>query len=884
MNGRRAVADLGLGGAACRWLRRVVVLALALPSAAALLPGQARAALPTDCSQSGNTVTCTYMTQGESQFVDPNGVGSVTATVVGAQGGPYGDGGLGAQASGTLAVTPGETLYLEVDVLGGAGSLPGGGESDVRTCSAAGTCPSGSTLSSRLLVAGGGGGAPGGNAGTTGAAGNGGPGNDLLPAGAGGGATRSAPGTGGGGGGGGNADCSPGGSGGNGASGGGAGGAGGPGDNGFGIGDIPCSGGDGGGGGGGWFGGGGGGGGAYESIGGGGGGGSSNAAASVSGATFSQATAGEAPSVTITYTAPASSITSAVDDAATNSGWAGDETFGAQAYDTASVLATGAAGAPTPTGTVTYSYYTNASCTTPAQSAQSMALNGDGSVPNSSTTTALVPGAYSYQATYSGDSIYPGSSGACESFTVAKGSQAIAFTSSPPSPAVFGGSYTPSATGGASGNPVVFSVDASSDPGVCSLNAAGTTVSFTGVGECVVDADQAGSADYDAAPGQQQSFSVVKASQAVVFTSAPPSPAVLGGTYSPSATGGGSGDPVVFSVDSSSDPGACSLNGAGTTVSLTGAGECVVDADQAGDADYDAAAQREQSFVVAGLPSPRIASPADGTMFAVGQRVATSFSCVDGTDGAGISSCTDSNGASAPGGVLDTSEPGTFTYTVSATSKDGLTARASVRYTVAGAPSAQVSSPAGGVSYTRGQLIDASYGCREGASGPGLASCTGTVPAGTAVDTTTPGAHTFTVTARSNDGQTTTTTVSYTVVLPANQFAITDLHFHPDGRVSFRVAFPGPGVADVLETAWRDNLAHATALLQAAPRRFVFARKHLRVSHAGTITVTIHAGKHGRNLITRHRYPVTLRLWVSYTPTNGTQHNTGIYHLLAAHR
>ena len=353
------------------------------------------------------------------------------------------------------------------------------------------------------------------------------------------------------------------------------------------------------------------------------------------------------------------------------------------------------------------------------------------------------------------------------------------------------------------------------------------------------------------------SYTVAKGSQAIAFTSSPPSPAVFGGSYTPAATGGASGNPVVFSVDASSDPGVCSLNAAGTTVSLTGAGTCVVDADQAGDADYDAAAQRQQSFTVAGLPSPRIASPADGGMFAVSQRVPTSFSCADGTDGVGISSCTDSNGASAPGGVLDTSKPGTFTYTVTATSKDGLTARASVHYTVAGAPSAQVSSPAGGVSYTRGQLIDASYACREGASGPGLASCAGTVPAGTTVDTSTPGTHTFTVTARSNDGQTSTTTVSYTVALPANQFAITDLHLRPHGRVSFRVAFPGPGVADVLETAWRDNFAHAAVLLQPAPRRFVFARQHLRASHAGTVSVTIDAGKHGRNLIAHHRYAVT---------------------------
>ena len=60
-------------------------------------------------------------------------------------------------------MTPAQTLYLEVDILGGAAgqivkgftdSGVGGGESDVRTCPAAGTCSSGTSLASRLLVAG----------------------------------------------------------------------------------------------------------------------------------------------------------------------------------------------------------------------------------------------------------------------------------------------------------------------------------------------------------------------------------------------------------------------------------------------------------------------------------------------------------------------------------------------------------------------------------------------------------------------------------------------------------------------------------------------------------------------------------------------------------
>jgi len=57
--------------------------------------------------------------------------------------------------------------------------------------------------------------------------------------------------------------------------------------------------------------------------------------------------------------AAGSSTSTVVFDAATNAAWAGTETTGASAYDTASV--TGAANGPTPTGTVTYTFF-NGNC------------------------------------------------------------------------------------------------------------------------------------------------------------------------------------------------------------------------------------------------------------------------------------------------------------------------------------------------------------------------------------------------------------------------------------------------------------------------------------------------------------------------------------------
>ena len=87
-----------------------------------------------------------------------------------------------------------------------------------------------------------------------------------------------------------------------------------------------------------------------------------------------------------------------------------------------------------------------------------------------------------------------------------KGTQTLGFTSSPPGQAVVGDSYVPTATS-TSGLPVTLTIDPSSS-GVCSISATGV-VTFNSPGSCVVDADQAGSADYRAAAQVQQSLTVV---------------------------------------------------------------------------------------------------------------------------------------------------------------------------------------------------------------------------------------------------------------------------------------------------------------------------------------------------------------------------------------
>jgi hypothetical protein len=268
----------------------------------------ASAGLPSGCSESGTTVTCTYSTAGsEGTFVVPVGVTSIQVVADGAAGTTNANGygpGAGAQVSASLAVTPLESLYVEVGI-GGAAGAPydgghGGGESDVRTCSVFASCPAlGSVQDPRLIVAGGGGGSGAFGGGGAGGAGGVGAGTTCNVGGNGGSGSGGQTGFYGSGG-----TCSAGGAAGAGATSGGvAGSAGTAGSGGAGGGNGNYGGG---GGGGGYYGGGGGGSsGTGAGNSGGGGGGSSYGP---SGSVFT--TGPGAASVTISYAVPAAQTTS----------------------------------------------------------------------------------------------------------------------------------------------------------------------------------------------------------------------------------------------------------------------------------------------------------------------------------------------------------------------------------------------------------------------------------------------------------------------------------------------------------------------------------------------------------------------------------------------
>ena len=205
--------------------------------------------------------------------------------------------------------------------------------------------------------------------------------------------------------------------------------------------------------------------------------------------------------------------------------------------------------------------------------------------------------------------------------TVAKRPQVITFTA--PTTVYLGSTYTLRATSDV-GLPVSYSLDATATTtGACDL--AGDVVTFTSLGNCVINADQAGSDIVEAAPTATVTMTVVVPPPVVIPPSVtppsvtppaltpapqvitvPPSPvASVGGTYVLSATAD-SGLAVVYEVDATSTSGVCTLSGA--TLSFHGVGTCVINVTQPGDATH-AAATTQMRIKVGAMTTSVVVTP-----------------------------------------------------------------------------------------------------------------------------------------------------------------------------------------------------------------------------------------------------------------------------------
>ena len=171
------------------------------------------------------------------------------------------------------------------------------------------------------------------------------------------------------------------------------------------------------------------------------------------------------------------------------------------------------------------------------------------------------------------------------------GSQSITFGSVPVL-AFGGGTGTVTATGGASGNAVTFT---STTPLICTVSGTnGSTVTALTAGNCILAANQAGNANYTAAPQATQTIVVSAGAQSVTFGLAPA--LAVGGTATVTATGGASGNAVTFT---STTPLICTVSGTnGSMVTALTAGNCILAANQAGNANYAAAPEVTQTITI----------------------------------------------------------------------------------------------------------------------------------------------------------------------------------------------------------------------------------------------------------------------------------------------
>jgi subtilase family serine protease len=164
-------------------------------------------------------------------------------------------------------------------------------------------------------------------------------------------------------------------------------------------------------------------------------------------------------------------------------------------------------------------------------------------------------------------------------------SQTITFLTSAPPTAAYGSNFTVAATGGGSGNQVVFS-----SSGVCS-NVGGTYTMTSGSGTCSVIANQAGSNGYLPASQVTQTTTATLAVNPITFTINAPSQAAYPTSFTVAATGNSS-NPVIYE-----SYGSCRNSGA-TYSMWEGKGACTVTAFQFNDNNYASGTASETTTAI----------------------------------------------------------------------------------------------------------------------------------------------------------------------------------------------------------------------------------------------------------------------------------------------
>ena len=161
------------------------------------------------------------------------------------------------------------------------------------------------------------------------------------------------------------------------------------------------------------------------------------------------------------------------------------------------------------------------------------------------------------------------------------------------------------------------------------------------------------------------------------------------------------------------------------------------------------------------LPTITLSSPVNGKRYRKGAHVVASYSCREGGLTSFIVSCT---GTVANLHAINTSSPGSKTFSVVATDTAGNHVTKTVHYLVdASRPTITIKTPKDGATFRKGKKVKAKYSCSDIDGRADVKSCKGSVRNGKRIPTGKTGRHTFTVVAIDRAGNRTTKTVHYKV-------------------------------------------------------------------------------------------------------------------------
>ncbi len=155
------------------------------------------------------------------------------------------------------------------------------------------------------------------------------------------------------------------------------------------------------------------------------------------------------------------------------------------------------------------------------------------------------------------------------------------------------------------------------------------------------------------------------------------------------------------------------------------------------------------------------------------------------------------------------------------------------------APSVTIMRPTNGATYAQGSKVTASYACAV--TGSTISSCSGTVSSGARISTSTPGSHSFTVTATTVDDVQATKTVTYSVLATPVLSKVSEAHkrWRKNTTFSFTVNEQAT-VKLAFAYAAAGRKVHGRCV--AASRHNPHAHKCTRL--AGTLTVNARTGGH----------------------------------------